>query len=71
MNRYLRWAKSERSEADLQRIVDEALVDIPSDVVVPVSTHEPGYTINPAYKHLVAPFPLKVRTLQYLQFLRS
>jgi len=56
---YLVWAKNERAEEDIQRIVDEALLDIPTDVTVPISTHEPSYTVNPSYKHLVLPFPFK------------
>ena len=61
LSRYLAWAKNSSSEEEIQQIVDEGLSDISPDVLVPLSTHEPGYAINnPAYLHLVTPSPFKV-----------
>jgi len=73
---YLAWAKNGGAEAEILQIVDEGLADIPSDVVVPVSTHEPPYVIhNPDYLHLVTPFTFKDFTFhcalleQYLSYI--
>jgi hypothetical protein len=63
------WTKSEGSEDDLQRVVDEGIADVSPDVLVPVSTHEPDYVVNdPNYLHLVTPFPLKVFLFQPCRF---
>lgn len=58
---FVSWCKNESSEENVQQVVDEALGDISPDIVPPVSTHEPDYFIdNPAYVHLVTPYPFKV-----------